>query len=228
MRTARIDVRGLYATSPVAAVGCFLIGLANGAFGTLGPVYGSRIGLPLASIATMMSGALIGGALLQVPFGRLSDRLDRRQVLIGVAAGAAVISLAIALLHPRTPGLITALTVLYGALAFPMYAICVAHANDFAGPGEFVRTSSGLLLLFGVGTMIGPLLAGIGMDRLAPEALFGFIALIDAGDHRLHDLPHAPAGAGGPPRTVHGYSDPAQRYPGECCPRPARGGRDRP
>ena len=181
MKTAPVDLPALYATSPVAAVGCFLIGLVNGAFGTLGAVYGTRIGLPIASVATMMSGALVGGALLQVPLGRLSDRFDRRRVLIAVAASAAVISLLIVLLQPRAPGLVTTLAVAYGAVTFPMYALLVAHANDFAGPGDFVRVSSGLLLLYGIGTMIGPVLAAIGMDRLAPEGLFAFIAVIDAG-----------------------------------------------
>jgi len=181
MKTARIDLRALYATSPVAAVGCFLIGLVNGAFGTLGAVYGTRIGLPIAGVATMMSGALIGGALLQVPLGRLSDRFDRRRVLIGVATSAALISLALVVLRPRDAGLVTTLAVGYGAVTFPMYALLVAHANDFAGPGDFVRVSSGLLLLYGIGTMIGPVLAAVGMDRVAPEGLFVFTAVIDVG-----------------------------------------------
>jgi MFS family permease len=180
MKTARIDLPGLYYTSPVAAVGGFLIGLINGAFGTLGAVYGSQIGLPITAVATMMSGALIGGALIQVPIGRLSDRFDRRQVLVGVAACAAVISLAIVLIHPRAEGVVTALAIGYGAMTFPIYALCVAHANDFAGPGEFVRTSSSLLFLYGIGTMVGPILAAVAMDRPWPEGLFAFTAAIDA------------------------------------------------
>jgi MFS family permease len=180
MRAARVDVASLYRMSPVAAVGCLLIGLINGAFGTLGPVYAARIGLPIGAIAMVMSGALIGGALLQVPLGRLSDRFDRRQVLVAVAIAAALVSLAFVIIRPRQEGSVAALALAYGALTFPMYALLVAHANDFAGPGDFVRVSSGLLLLYGIGTMIGPVLAAIGMDQLAPEGLFAFIALIDA------------------------------------------------
>jgi MFS family permease len=180
MKATRIDLAAIYLVSPVAAVGCLLIGLINGAFGTLGPVYAARIGLPIGTVALVMSGALIGGALMQVPLGRLSDRFDRRRVLIAVATAAAVISLAIVLIRPREETLLTVLAVAYGALTFPMYALLVAHANDYAAPGEFVRVSSGLLLLYGIGTMVGPVLAAIGMDRLAPEGLFAFIALIDA------------------------------------------------
>jgi MFS family permease len=180
MQTARIDIRGLYATSPVAAVGCALIGLLNGAFGTLGPVYAQRIGLPVPSVATMTAGALIGSALVQVPLGRLSDHFDRRQVLVGVAIAATLISLAIFLLRPHDPLLVVSLAILFGAVTYPMYALVVAHANDHAEPGNFVRVSSSLLLLYGVGTMIGPVLAAIGMDRIAPEGLFAFTALVDA------------------------------------------------
>jgi MFS family permease len=210
IKTARIDLAALYATSPVAAVGCLLIGLVNGAFGTLGPVYATRIDLPVGAVAAVMSGALIGGALMQIPFGRLSDRFDRRQVLIGIAAGAALISLAFVLIHPRDAGFVAVLAIAYGALTFPMYALLVAHANDFAGPGDFVRVASGLLLLYGVGTMIGPVLAAFAMDRLAPEGLFAFIALIELAiigytayrmRQRAGMLPREPFQAIPPPRT---------------------------
>ena len=80
----RIDLRAIYRNSPVSAVGCVLIGMANGAFGTLGAVYAQRIGLPVASVALMMSGAVLGGSLIQFPLGRLSDAMDRRKVLVGV------------------------------------------------------------------------------------------------------------------------------------------------
>jgi MFS family permease len=211
LKPARIDLAALYATSPVAAVGCLLIGLVNGAFGTLGPVYAARIGLPIAAIATVMAGALIGGALLQVPLGRLSDRFDRRRVLIGVAASAVLISLAIALVQPRDQALVAVFAVVYGAVTFPMYALLVAHANDYAGPGDFVRVASGLLLLYGVGTMVGPVLAAVAMDRLAPEGLFAFTALIDAAiigyavyrmSRRAGVPPREPFQAIPPPRSV--------------------------
>src|SRR5690606_35307315 len=77
----QLDLRGLYANSPVAAVGCVLIGVANGAWGTLGAVYGARAGISTAEIALMMSLVVVAGALAQMPAGRISDRTDRRFVL---------------------------------------------------------------------------------------------------------------------------------------------------
>jgi len=176
LKTTRFDIRRLYTLSPVSAVACFLIGCVNGAFGTLGPVYAQRIGLPVREIATLTAGALLGGSLIQFPLGWLSDRMDRRRVLVGVGVGAVVIGLTILAIRPRDPVFITGLIVLYGAMSYPMYALSVAHANDFAGADEFVKIASGLLLLYGIGTMIGPIVASYGMQHWMPEALFAFTA----------------------------------------------------
>jgi MFS family permease len=178
LKTARLDLGRLYALSPVGAVCAFLVGLVNGAFGTLGPVYAQQIGLAVPSIATMMAGALLGGSLIQFPLGRLSDHMDRRRVLIAVAIGAAAIGLIIAIFQPRAPVAVTTLAILFGAMAYPMYALTVAHANDFAGPDEFVKVAGGLLLLYGAGTMFGPPIAAVAMEQVAPEGLFAFTAAV--------------------------------------------------
>lgn len=168
----RLDLAGLYANSPVAALGCLLIGIANGAWGTLGAVYGARAGISSFEIASMMSIVVIAGALAQLPAGRVSDRTDRRYVLSGAAFGAALIALALFVAAPRSGAVIIALTAGYGALAYTLYSIAVAHANDHASPEDFVRVSGGLLLLYGFGTMIGPLAGAFLMERLRPEGLF--------------------------------------------------------
>ncbi len=174
LKKTRFDIGRLYALSPVAAVACFLVGMVNGAFGTLGPVYAQRIGLPIHQIAFLTAGALLGGSLIQFPLGRLSDRMDRRRVLVAVGIGAVAVGAAILSLRPRDPALITGLIVCYGAMIYPMYALSVAHANDFAGADEFVKTASGLLLLYGFGTMVGPLVAAFAMQYWIPEGLFAF------------------------------------------------------
>ena len=77
-----------------------------------------------------------------------------------------------------TPAVVIGLTVIFGAAIYPMYSVAVAHANDFAGPDEFVKIAGGLLLLLGVGTMLGPLFAAEAMERLFPEGLFAFAAIV--------------------------------------------------
>jgi MFS family permease len=173
----RLDIKGLYATSPVSAVGCVLIGVANGAWGTLGAVYGARVGISTPEIALMMSLVVVAGAVAQMPAGRLSDTTDRRFVLAGAAFGSTLFALAMFVLSPRSGPVILALTAAYGALAYTLYSIAVAHANDHASTEDFVKVSGGLLLLYGFGTMIGPLLGAFLMARMRPESLFLATAL---------------------------------------------------
>jgi MFS family permease len=172
LHEVRIDLKGLYANSPVAFVGCLLVGVANGCFGTLGAVYGARIGIGTPLVAAMMSVTVLAGALMQIPVGRLSDRTDRRYVMALVAGGAAIVGLVILGAAPREPRFILLLTGIYGGLAYTLYAIAVAHANDFAGDSDFVKISSGLLLLYGFGTMVGPLLGAAAMETIGPGGLF--------------------------------------------------------
>jgi MFS family permease len=178
LKATRLDLRKLYQNSPVSAVGCVLIGLANGSFGTLGAVYARRIDLPIASVAFLMAGAVLGGSLIQFPLGRLSDAMDRRKVLIGAAVGAIIVALAIFVIRPHTTPVVIPLVVIFGATIYPMYALAVAHANDFAAPDEFVKIAGGLLLLYGFGTMLGPIFAAQAMDHIAPEGLFAFCAIV--------------------------------------------------
>lgn len=173
----QLDLKALYKNSPVASVSCILIGIANGAWGTLGAVYGAGSGIDTTDIALMVSVTILAGALTQIPVGRLSDRIDRRFVLAGVAGASSLIGLAIFLIAPSNAFLIIVLTALYGGLAYALYPVAVAHANDFAASENYVKISGGLLLLYGFGTMIGPLLAAAAMEYLWPAALFAVTAL---------------------------------------------------
>jgi MFS family permease len=172
LENVSLDLKGLYANSPVSFGACLLIGVANGAWGTMGAVYGARIGITTAEIALMMSLVVIAGAAMQLPIGRVSDMTDRRYVLAAAGVVAALVAAAIFFLSPRDGTSVIALTAAYGALAYALYPIAVAHANDHAGPNDFAKISGGLLLLYGFGTMIGPVLASVLMEYLRPESLF--------------------------------------------------------
>ncbi len=172
LTAARLDLKALYRNSPVASVACVLIGIANGSWGTLGAVYGSRIGISTLDIALMMSLTVVSGAVLQLPLGRLSDRMDRRYVLAGAAFVAALVGFALLAVRPHGNVTVLAMTAAYGAMAYTLYSLAVAHANDHASPDDFVMVSGGLLLLYGIGTVIGPLIAAIAMQLLIPEAIF--------------------------------------------------------
>jgi len=169
---AKLDPKQLWRNSPVAVVAIFMVGVSNGAFGTLGAVYGQRIGLDVTQIAIMMSLALLFGAMVQIPVGFASDRMDRRYVLIAQAILAMVLGTALSFLVDASPLWIIMLIGIFGGMIYSMYPVIVAHASDHADPGDFLKTSGGLLLLFGVGTMVGPLIAAVLMSATQPGALF--------------------------------------------------------
>ncbi len=175
-----LDLKGLYATSPLALIGCFLIGVANGAWGALGAVYGARIGIGNAGIALMMSVVVLAGAAVQFPVGRLSDLTDRRYVLALASVGAAAVALLVFVLQPRSAALVIITSAAFGGLAYTLYSVALAHANDNARPEEFVKVSSGLLLSYGLGTMVGPVLGAVLMAQMRPESLFLATALAHA------------------------------------------------
>ncbi|WP_375449731.1 MFS transporter [uncultured Devosia sp.] len=172
LASAKLDVRLLYKTSPVAAIAAFSVGMANGSFGTLAPVYGYEQGLDASGIAFLFALAAILGAIAQIPFGRLSDRVDRRLVLIGLSGTACVVGALTVIINPAGGWMMYVLFALYGFAANPIYAVAVAHANDFAKDGEFAKIAGGMLLILGVGLAIGPAVASVIMSNFAPVGLF--------------------------------------------------------
>lgn len=168
----RLDLRGLWRNSPVAVAAVFLAGISNSAFGALGPVYAERIGLGLTSIALFASLPVLAGAVAQIPVGILSDRMDRRLVLAGLAILAALADLAFLVLQPEARWANLVLSATFGATIFSMYPVILAHANDHAADGTAIQTSGGLLMIFGVGSIAGPLAAGIGMTSVGQSGLF--------------------------------------------------------
>ncbi len=177
VQTVKIRIRYLYRLSPVGIIGVLLVGAQQGAFWSLGPIFAGRIGFDTFEITLFMSAAVIGGALGQWPLGKLSDRLDRRKVLLGACFAAAVIGLAIRVLYPTLGSGVLILTMLWGMSAFPLYSICAAHMNDHVEEGGFVEASSGLLLTFAAGAIAGPIIVSPFMTLITPYALFGWTAL---------------------------------------------------
>lgn len=171
--------RTLYEAAPVALVASFMIGLANGAFWSLAPLSAAGSGLDVAQVASFMSIAVLAGAVGQWPFGRLSDRVDRRLVLFGILLGAAAAGLVL-FVFANSVGSLMTFGFLFGALALPTYSIAAAHGFDKTPHGDMVATSATLLLVNGLGSVIGPLAASALMNPLGPRALFLFTAISQA------------------------------------------------
>jgi MFS family permease len=157
--------------SPFGMIGALIAGIVNGAFWGMAPVFGQRLNLGDDNIALLMSVTILGGIMLQWPIGHLSDRMDRRFILImtsfATAFAAILITYIVALGYP---GLILT-SFLYGGLMFTLYSISVAHTNDHLPPGQVLAATQGLLLVFGIGAMCGPILGGFAMESLGPPGL---------------------------------------------------------
>jgi len=176
-KTAKLRLAWLMSVSPAAVLGCFFTGMANSGFWSLAPLYAKGAGLSVPAVATFVTIAVLGGAASQWPAGYLSDRFGRRGLLTFVGAGAAVAGLCLHLASQGDVGIIFALAALYGAMAFPVYPLCVAHANDLVRKKRAIEVSSGLLLMFSIGAMIGPIAASFLMSMLGHGALFLHSAL---------------------------------------------------
>lgn len=172
----RLALRRVREIAPTAAVGALLAGLALGAFFGLAPVYASQLGFDTVQIGTYMASGILGGALLQWPIGYASDRIDRRLMLALVGAAAFVLALAVAYAGDR-PQPAMVLIFAYGGMAFAVYPMAVTHLVDYLEPRELLGASSSVYLLYGAGSAMGPLLAGIGMDRLGAQVLPHWFAL---------------------------------------------------
>jgi MFS family permease len=148
--------------------------MANGTFGTLAPVYGFQQKLSATEISLLFAVTAILGAIAQIPAGRLSDKIDRRLVIVALSGGACVVGFLTVLINPNIDilWLMFGLFALYGLCAYPLYAIAVAHANDFAREGEFGRVAGGMLLILGTGLAIGPIIGSWVMNTIAPVGLF--------------------------------------------------------
>jgi MFS family permease len=167
-----------YAVSPVGVAGCIAVGFANSAVWTLAPVFAQAHGLNKGWIAVFMSVFTLGGALVQLPLGRLSDRMDRRFIIAAVCVAAAVLGLILALFAGARPRLILVLIGLFGVVSLPLYGLSVAHANDRIPRDEFVEASATLLLINSASSVLGPTLAAAIMDRAGTPALFLYTAAI--------------------------------------------------
>ena len=145
----------------------------------LTPLFGTRLGLPVSFIVWLLSAVQLGSFVCQWPIGRLSDRVDRRWVIVGCATAVALLSPLIALAGADQHWLLP-LFFLYGAGSLTFYAVAIAHGGDFAEPDQMVGVSSGSLLAWAAGAAIGPTAAAPFIDRLGPPGLFVYTFLIAA------------------------------------------------
>ncbi|GBD43306.1 putative MFS-type transporter YcaD [bacterium HR40] len=176
---ARFGLGELYRTSPLGCVAIVGVGVTLGAVLGIGPLFGRAIGLEVFEITFLMSLLSVGGAVLQWPFGRISDHTDRRYVLIAAAAGAALWIVLGHLAEGVHRWLLYLCFFLFSGFTYPLYSLSVAHTNDFLRPQEMVAASSAILLANGIGATLGPSLGGFVLDALGPGGFVAFVAAVN-------------------------------------------------
>ncbi|MEO0384959.1 MAG: MFS transporter [Pseudomonadota bacterium] len=176
----RLNIRKVFKTSPVGLISIIGVGLTTGSFWAFGGVYATRSGMDSDGAALFLSIAILGAALFQWPIGRLSDKIDRRFVMVALNIAAMVVSLMVSVLSPDQPSLILLAGFLFGAVVFPSYALSVAHTFDHADADQHVTLASGLLLAFALGSTVGPLAASLAVDHFGGAGLFAYAAGVQA------------------------------------------------
>jgi len=176
VEASRLGLRKLYSISPLGVIACIFAGLGSGSFWSLGPVFAAAIGLDKSGVATFMALTILGGIVMLWPVGRFSDGHERRKVLAWACAFAAIgaLSAAIAVDHGFIWVMLGGFA--YGSFAFSIYSLAAAHTNDHLDRSHVLEVTSTLQLLWAVGAIVGPIVAGVLMQKLGPESLMFFIA----------------------------------------------------
>ncbi|MEN3158242.1 MFS transporter [Alkalimonas sp. NCh-2] len=176
LHSAPLQITTFWRRMPQSLTTITVAGIIVGAFYGLAPAYISNTGLPNEKVALFMSVTIIAGLLAQWPMGKLSDRIPRSRLLRTNSALLTIVVLILALL-PLSGTLLLLATFCFGFLAFSLYPVATALANQHAEQSERVALSAVLLLTFGLGACFGPLLASALMQLLGNFMLYGFMAL---------------------------------------------------
>jgi MFS family permease len=177
--TKSMELARLYRTSPLGCVGIFLMGGIYSALFGMAAVWGALVGMSVFQISSFVAAIYLGGLLFQYPIGALSDRMDRRRLIVGVSA----LCLLAALLGAAFDlpfAVLLGVALLIGGMANPLYSLLLAHTNDFLQSDDMAGASGGLLFINGIGAIAGPLVLGWMMGRIGPPGFFLFIASLCA------------------------------------------------
>lgn len=177
--TQPMSLGRLMTSSPLGCIGMLLMGGVFAAQFGMSAVYGAQVGLSLAQISTFVAMFYVGAVVLQYPLGWLSDRMDRRRLimLVSVIGGTAgIVGMALGGVFPAL--LLSAFVI--GGMANPIYSLLIAHTNDFLDHEDMAAASGGLIFINGLGAIAGPLVVGwlMGPRVLGPSGFFLFMAAL--------------------------------------------------
>ncbi len=171
--TKPMSLKELFGYSPLGCVGMFLLGGVFSAQFGMSAVYGTQAELSIAQISTFVSTFFVGAIITQYPIGWISDRMDRRRLIVIVCcigAGGAVIGA----LFGNVFTMLLLAAFLMGGASNPLYSLLIAHTNDFLDYEDMAAASGGLVFINGLGAIAGPLITGWAMDVFGPPGFWMF------------------------------------------------------
>lgn len=176
--TKPMSLRELAGFSPLGCVGMFLLGGVFSAQFGMASVYGAEAGLTVAQISIFVATFFVGSVVLQYPIGWVSDRMDRRLLIVITSIIGGIGSVIGMLLgHNFSVLLLTAFVV--GGMSNPLYSLLIAHTNDFLEPEDMAAASGGMIFINGLGAILGPVITGWMMGTaLGPGGFYLFTAVL--------------------------------------------------
>ncbi len=174
----RFGLRELFAASPLGVVVALGAGLVFGAYGGMGAAYATGAGLSTTEVAVFMTAMTLAGGLAQWPLGRLSDWLPRRFVILATTAAATLAALYASSVPAAQAHAHIAAAAGFGALALPLYSLGNAITNDRVPQSKRVAAGSTLVLLYGCGSVVGPLVAASAIALFGDPGFFLGLAAI--------------------------------------------------
>jgi len=176
-----VKIAGIWEASPLAVVGVVACGLAQSAFFALGVVFGLAKGLPLVWVSIMMALPPFGVILSQYPIGWVSDRIDRRTIILILSfVAAAIAGIILAGGYYVTWLMLIVLMTGFGIVSLPIYSLVVAHANDHLRKDQVLGASAKLVLLYGAGSIVGPILCGTLMSYIGRDGFLIYMVVVNA------------------------------------------------
>ena len=175
--TKPMSIKELFSTSPLGCVGMFFLGgIFSAQFG-MAPVFGTSAELSLPQISIFVAAFYIGAMVFQFPVGWLSDRMDRR-ILIVATSAIGFIAAVSAIFGENIFIILLGSAFFIGGMSNPLYSLLIAYTNDFLEPDDMASASGGLLFLNGLGAISGPLFTGYLMTEIGPRGFFVILAAL--------------------------------------------------
>ena len=172
-----MSIRELYHSSPLASVGILLMGGVFAAQFGMASVYGAAAGLNAAQISGFVAAIFVGAMTLQLPIGWLSDRMDRRILILGVSAMGAL-STGVGIFLGVDFKTLLVLGFVMGGAASPLYSLLIAYTNDFLEVEDMAAASGALVFVYGLGAIVGPMATGQLMDMIGPHGFWVFLSAL--------------------------------------------------